>query len=136
MWRLGTWFSGGLGSARLMVGLNDLQGLFKPKRFYDSTILYWMFLKCCLSDYFHETEVLSVVLSASSLPVALEFPSAESGTDSHCQGKKKLKKGYLWNYSRCYPYAHTLSCLLFPILALVPVERDYMQRDEFSLPYL
>lgn len=50
---------------------------------------YCMFLKWCLSDYFHETEVLS----ASSLPFALEFPSEESGTDSHCQGKKI--KGYL-----------------------------------------
>lgn len=50
---------------------------------------YSMFLKGRLCDYFHETEVLSEVLSESSLPVALEFPSAESGTDSHCQGKKK-----------------------------------------------
>lgn len=48
---------------------------------------YCMFLKRCLSDYFHETEVLS----ESSLPVALQFPSAESGTDSHCQGEKKKK---------------------------------------------
>ena len=36
MWHLGTWFSGGLGSARVMVGLDDLKGLFQPKRFYDS----------------------------------------------------------------------------------------------------
>jgi len=35
----GTWFSGGLGSARLMVGLDDLKGLFHPKWFYDSVIL-------------------------------------------------------------------------------------------------
>jgi len=26
---LGTWFSGGLGSVRLMVGLEDLKGLFQ-----------------------------------------------------------------------------------------------------------
>jgi len=38
MWRLGTWFSGGLGSVRLTVGL-DLKGLFQPKLFYDSLIL-------------------------------------------------------------------------------------------------
>lgn len=50
---------------------------------------YSMFLKGRLCDYFHETEVLSEVLSESSLPVALELPSAKSGTDSHCQGKKK-----------------------------------------------
>ena len=36
MWCLGTWFSGGHGSARLMVGLDHLKGLFQPKRFYDS----------------------------------------------------------------------------------------------------
>ena len=30
---LGTQFSGGLGSVRLMVGLDDLESLFKPKRF-------------------------------------------------------------------------------------------------------
>ncbi|KAK4811143.1 hypothetical protein QYF61_019774 [Mycteria americana] len=36
---LGTWYSGGLGSARLTVGLDDLKGLFQPKRFYDSMIL-------------------------------------------------------------------------------------------------
>ena len=36
MWHLGTWFSSGLGSVRFMVGLNDLQGLFQPKCFYDS----------------------------------------------------------------------------------------------------
>ena len=35
MWCLGTWHSGGLGSAGLMVGLDDLKGLFQPK-FYDS----------------------------------------------------------------------------------------------------
>jgi len=36
VWCLGMWFSGGLGGVRLMVGLNDLKGLFHPKRFYDS----------------------------------------------------------------------------------------------------
>jgi len=36
MWCLGTWFSGGLGSARWTVGLDDLTGLFQPKWFYDS----------------------------------------------------------------------------------------------------
>jgi len=34
-----TWFSGGLGSVRFMVGLGDLKGLFQPKRFCDSMIL-------------------------------------------------------------------------------------------------
>jgi len=29
-WHLGTWFSGGRGSVRLMVGLGDLMGLFQP----------------------------------------------------------------------------------------------------------
>lgn len=36
MWCLGTWFSGGLSSARLTVGLNQLKGLFQPEGFYDS----------------------------------------------------------------------------------------------------
>ena len=36
MWCLGTWFSGGLGSVRFTVGLDDLKGLFQPKRFCDS----------------------------------------------------------------------------------------------------
>ena len=36
MWCLGTWFTGGLGSAQLTVGLDDLKGLFQPKQFYDS----------------------------------------------------------------------------------------------------
>ena len=34
MWHLGTQFSGGHGSARLMVALNDLKVFFPPKRFY------------------------------------------------------------------------------------------------------
>jgi len=38
VWCLATWFSGGLGSARLMIRL-DLKGLFQPKRFYDSLSL-------------------------------------------------------------------------------------------------
>jgi len=38
----GTWFSVGLGSAGLMVGIDDVKGLFQPKQFYDSMIL-WMF---------------------------------------------------------------------------------------------
>jgi len=33
---LGTWFSGGIDSVRLMVGLDDLEGLLQPKQFYDS----------------------------------------------------------------------------------------------------
>lgn len=35
MWYLGTWFSGGLGSSGLRVGL-DLRGIFQPKHFHDS----------------------------------------------------------------------------------------------------
>lgn len=34
MWCLRTWFSCGPGSVRLLVGLDDLKGLFQPKRFY------------------------------------------------------------------------------------------------------
>ncbi|KAK4817534.1 hypothetical protein QYF61_019452 [Mycteria americana] len=36
---LGTWCSGGLGSVRFMVGLDDLKGLFQPIRFCDSVTL-------------------------------------------------------------------------------------------------
>jgi len=39
MWCLGSWFSGGLGSVRLALGLNDLEGLFQRKQYYDSMIL-------------------------------------------------------------------------------------------------
>lgn len=35
MWHLGTWVSGGLGSAEGTAGV-DLRGLFHPKRFYVS----------------------------------------------------------------------------------------------------
>lgn len=31
MWHLGTWVSEGLGSAALVLGLNDFMGLFQPK---------------------------------------------------------------------------------------------------------
>lgn len=31
MWCLGTWLSGGLGGAKLVVGLGDLKGLVQPK---------------------------------------------------------------------------------------------------------
>jgi len=40
MQSLGTWFSGGIGSVRLMVGL-DLEGLLQPKWFYDSVAWRW-----------------------------------------------------------------------------------------------
>lgn len=36
MWHLKTWFSGGRGSAGLMVWLHDLKDFFQPKIFYDS----------------------------------------------------------------------------------------------------
>lgn len=36
MWYLGTWFSGSPGRARLVVGLDDLRGLFQPKWSYES----------------------------------------------------------------------------------------------------
>lgn len=32
MWHTGLWFSGGLGGAGLMVGLDSLKGLFQPKQ--------------------------------------------------------------------------------------------------------
>lgn len=40
MYRYGAWFNGGLGSARLKVGFNDLKGLFQPRQFYRFMILY------------------------------------------------------------------------------------------------
>lgn len=36
MWHLGTWSSGGLVSVGFTIGLEDLEGLLQPKRFYDS----------------------------------------------------------------------------------------------------
>jgi len=34
MWHLWTWFSGGLGSVRFMVGFDDVKSLFQLKLFY------------------------------------------------------------------------------------------------------
>lgn len=39
VWQLGTWFSGGLPRAELMVGLTDFKCPFHPKLFYYSVIL-------------------------------------------------------------------------------------------------
>lgn len=36
VWCLGTKLSDGIGSVMVMVGLDDLNGLFKPDVFYDS----------------------------------------------------------------------------------------------------
>ncbi|KAK4821772.1 hypothetical protein QYF61_000833 [Mycteria americana] len=45
---LGTWYSGGLGSVRFMVGLDDVKGLFQPIRFCDSLILLKYTVQCML----------------------------------------------------------------------------------------
>jgi len=45
MWCLGTRFSGGLGSVQLMIGLDDLKGLFQHKWFQDSIILLYLVLE-------------------------------------------------------------------------------------------
>jgi len=39
MQSLGTWFSGGTDNVRLVVALNDLEGLLQSKQFYNSIIL-------------------------------------------------------------------------------------------------
>jgi len=39
MWHLGTWFSDGFGSVRLLTRVKDLRDLFQPKPFYDPMIL-------------------------------------------------------------------------------------------------
>lgn len=36
MWHFETWSCGGLGSAELMAGLDDLTGPFQPKQFHGS----------------------------------------------------------------------------------------------------
>lgn len=41
MWLLGIWFCGELGSAALVVGLNNLGGLFQTQGFCDSVILWF-----------------------------------------------------------------------------------------------
>ena len=50
MWCLGTRFSGGLGSVRLTVGLDDLKGLLQPKWFYDSKLELASFLSVLLKQ--------------------------------------------------------------------------------------
>lgn len=44
---LGTEFSGGFGSARLMVWLDYLKGLFQLLQFYDSLSLFLKIAKIC-----------------------------------------------------------------------------------------
>lgn len=39
MWHLGTRFTGGLGCVGLVVGLDNLKGLFQPKLFHYSVVL-------------------------------------------------------------------------------------------------
>lgn len=46
MWHLGTWFRSGLGSAGLVLGLDDLRGLFPPKPFHGSAGLCLGTLLC------------------------------------------------------------------------------------------
>lgn len=49
MWHLGTWFTDRFGRAGIMVVLNHLGGLFKPKWFYDSVlypILHGLLQQC------------------------------------------------------------------------------------------
>lgn len=47
MWRFEMWFSSGPGSVRIMVGFNDLRGLFQPIRFWDSLLLGKVVLVIC-----------------------------------------------------------------------------------------
>jgi len=55
MQSLRTWFSGGTDSIRLMVGLDDLEGLLQPKQFYDSTLLNF---KLGSKDSIRETSII------------------------------------------------------------------------------
>lgn len=40
MWHLRIWFNGRLDSVRLMIGLSDIKGVFQPKGFYGSVIVW------------------------------------------------------------------------------------------------
>lgn len=59
MWHLGTWCNAGLASAGFMVGLDDIEGLFKPKQFYD----FMVFLKDC--SFFLGIPVMGIPLHFS-----------------------------------------------------------------------
>jgi len=85
MWHSGTWFSGGLGSVRLTVGLNDLKGLFQPKRFCDSKYRkLGILFNNCLKEI--KSRVLScrdIVYGACGFFIVMEIPfSAVSYTVS------------------------------------------------------
>ncbi|KAK4832597.1 hypothetical protein QYF61_024388 [Mycteria americana] len=57
---LGTWFSGGFGSVRFTVGLDDLKGLFQPIRFCDSVkseLLMDGGTKCTFNNIVHGTKL-------------------------------------------------------------------------------
>lgn len=49
MWCLWTWFTGGLDSAGLTDGLDDIEGLLQPKQFYGSinlsSIHFWILIR-------------------------------------------------------------------------------------------
>jgi len=60
-WHLGSWFSDGLDSVRLTVGLDDLKGLFQSKWFCDSVLwfheynhsTYLEWVKCSDAEVFY-----------------------------------------------------------------------------------
>lgn len=50
MWHLGTWLSGGLGSAGLTAGLDDLRGLFQAGLLCDSQPKNYTVVCSCTSQ--------------------------------------------------------------------------------------
>jgi len=58
MGSLGTWFTGTIDSGRLVVGLDDLEGLLQPKRFYDSVKVTPAPTLNCISDPSHGVGLL------------------------------------------------------------------------------
>lgn len=77
MWCSGTWLSGRLSSARLMVGPDVPGGLFQPQQFYDSTSKGKFCIHDLISFYDKFTHLVDEEKSAAVFCISLRlfFPS-------------------------------------------------------------
>lgn len=76
---MGTWVSGGLGSAGLAVGLDGLRGLFQPKRFHDSVILLSLQrINPAVNAAFHSQSALEEVAPGERLERETESAEQEA----------------------------------------------------------
>lgn len=132
MWNLGLCLSGGLGSARLTVGLH-LKSLSHPKQFYDS--VSGLFKPCCKQTA-EGWEFVLLWLSSSSL-VKIEMPSAliciicflpPLSHHHPCRAQAQQRH---WTKYICY--TQTSHFLLLPVTVLPCLTHCHW--SPFSLPF-